>query len=112
MVACGIIPSREQHPLHDGVGDQAAPASVHRQIEEGCTPLDFSLAIPGRRSKRVLLFDNSSKQSQLNDWEPRENRGRLRHCDGLRAPKATGNHHAWIRWEGGSEVKPEVRIPV
>jgi len=41
--------------------------------------------------------------------EPREIRGRLRHCNGLRAPKATGRLGGW---EGGSKAKPEVRIPV
>src|ERR1700722_12629059 len=50
----------------------------------------------------VHLFCHSS-----NVREPRENRGRLRHCNGLQTPIATG-----IRREGGSEVKPEVRISV
>src|SRR6266404_6322227 len=35
--------------------------------------------------------------------EPRENRGRLRHCNGLQTPKATGS--AKRNWEGGSEVQ-------
>src|SRR5271170_8074035 len=38
-------------------------------------------------------------------WEPRENRGRLRHCDGLQTPIATGS----IRnREGGSKVRDPV----
>ena len=39
---------------------------------------------------------------QLNDREPRENRGRLRHCNGIQTPRATGRE---IGWEGGSEVQ-------
>ena len=35
--------------------------------------------------------------------EPRENRGRLRHCNGLQTPTATGS--AKWDWEGGSEVQ-------
>src|SRR5213083_2912660 len=34
--------------------------------------------------------------------EPRENRGRLRHCNGIQTPRATGRE---IGWEGGSEVQ-------
>ncbi len=29
--------------------------------------------------------------SRSQRWEPREIRGRLRHCDGLQSPKATGS---------------------
>ena len=32
--------------------------------------------------------------SQSNIWEPRENRGRLRHCNGLQTPIATGRAKA------------------
>ena len=53
---------------------------------------------------------SKSEMLQLNDREPRENRGRLRHCNGIQTPRATEPE---IRdWEGGSEVKPEVRIPI
>src|SRR5439155_7534770 len=38
--------------------------------------------------------------------EPRENRGRLRHCYGLQTPKATvRSMHAWLRREGGARYK-------
>ena len=43
--------------------------------------------------------------------EPRVIRGRLRHCDGIQAPIATGRSQGGR--EGGSEVRsPKVRIPV
>jgi hypothetical protein len=46
--------------------------------------------------------------TQFSVGEPRENRGRLRHCNGLQTPIATVRTGGR---EGGSEVKPEVRIP-
>ena len=36
------------------------------------------------RSLKFWMFAHPA--SQLNVWEPRENRGRLRHCNGLQAP--------------------------
>ena len=48
---------------------------------------------------------------QPDAWEPRENRGRLRHCYGLQTPTATGSALAEPgRRERGR--RPEVRIPV
>ena len=48
---------------------------------------------------------------QPNAWEPRENRGRLRHCYGLQTPTATGSALAGPgRRERGR--RPEVRISV
>ena len=46
--------------------------------------------------------------SRSNVWEPRENRGRLRHCDGIRTPSPTGR----MAGKGEPGLKPEVRIPV
>src|SRR5262245_24009091 len=34
-----------------------------------------------------MMDRNPSQETQRNVWEPRENRGRLRHCDGLQAPQ-------------------------
>jgi len=45
---------------------------------------------------------------QPNDWEPRENRGRLRHCNGRQPPKdatvqvGPEQQPAGLAWEGGS----------
>jgi hypothetical protein len=41
--------------------------------------------------------------TQTNVREPRENRGRLRHCNGLQTPTATGRSP--LDREGGSEVQ-------
>lgn len=38
--------------------------------------------------------------------EPRAIRGRLRHCNGIQSPNATGPARE-AGWEGGSKVKPE-----
>ena len=75
---------------------------------------DFSestCARGGRWVRNALFFDSSgmvlpSHRSQR--WEPREIRGRLRHCDGLQASKSTGS--AKRSREGGSEARnPKVR---
>ena len=42
-------------------------------------------------------------ETQANVWEPRENRGRLRHCDGLQTSMATA------RERGKAEVRFETR---
>src|SRR5271154_6361885 len=47
-----------------------------------------------------MVQPSNTKRKQR--WEPRENRGRLRHCDGLQTPKATGSARSW---EGGSEAR-------
>ena len=53
----------------------------------------------------LTLFDNADKvlsvQPSANVREPRENRGRLRHCIGLQTP----NRHWIVKtvWEGGSQ---------
>src|SRR5882672_4816368 len=57
-------------------------------------------------------MDHSPSPPQPGVREPRENRGRLRHCNGLQTP--TGHCPALNkrRREGGSEVTSEVRISV
>jgi hypothetical protein len=52
-----------------------------------------------------FLFIDCDKPSVR---EPRVNRGRLRHCDGLQIPKATGLQTG----KAGTRFEPEVRIPV
>lgn len=44
--------------------------------------------IPNNRSLKAM--DMGPSRSQPGDGEPRENRGRLRHCNGLQTPTATG----------------------
>ena len=60
----------------------------------------------------LKLADAKSAAMQRAARERRENRRRLRHCYGLQTPIATAPRmHASAGWEGGSEVKSEVRIP-
>ena len=50
-------------------------------ISDGC------LTVEVRGSKRIAFFETLTRPGIR---EPRENRGRLRHCNGLQTPKATG----------------------
>lgn len=48
---------------------------------------------PRRLYNRARFFEQRRSCSATTAYkcrEPRENRGRLRHCDGLRTPNATG----------------------
>ena len=66
--------------------------------------LGLSKRLGGGRQR--LFFDSDGPRGpslpQPSVWEPRENRGRLRHCNGLQTPTATGL--ALQGREGGSEV--------
>jgi hypothetical protein len=62
------------------------------------------------RECSLKCANTRSHPKQSNVREPRENRGRLRHCNGLQTP--ISHYPASAGREGGSEVRPEVRIPV
>jgi hypothetical protein len=70
----------------------------------------IALAFGGRMSRSNAFFDSSwmlCHPSRSQCWEPRANRGRLRHCNGLRTPKTTGSSK---NREGRSKVRnPRVR---
>ena len=73
--------------------------------------LKFFLANPADRSNKEVLFETDGRWSSViavQCWEPRGNRGRLRHCNGLQTPTATG-HEPGRRERGW---RPQVRIPV
>ena len=74
----------------------------------------FLLATHSFRRMSCLFFEmrwtGRPSTSQLDVREPREIRGRLRHCNGLQTPKATGRASGSGRRERG--LRPEVRIPV
>ena len=73
--------------------------------------LKFFLANPAGRSNKEVLFETDGRWSSViavQCWEPRGNRGRLRHCNGLQTPTATG-HEPGRRERGW---RPQVRIPV
>ena len=69
----------------------------------------LSLAFPPRAPKNNMLFESQGcvciRSLQFNVREPRENRGRLRHCNGLQTPTATGRKigKAGARFEARSQ---------
>jgi hypothetical protein len=64
----------------------------------------FICSTPLRAFMRWLLV------TQSNIREPRENRGRLRHCNGLQTPTATG--HTPGRRERGQARSQDIGLPV
>ena len=94
---------------------QAEGRDVHSPIENLKSKIHKkSLGIFFEKDYKSLFFEIADKfvrtVTQANVREPRENRGRLRHCNGLQTPTATDRSP--LDREGGSEVRPEVRIPV
>src|SRR5204863_3344010 len=76
------------------------------------TDINFSWQIAATTLTRACSLKNDGRfvhpSPQSNAWEPRGNRGRLRHCNGLQTPTATG-HEPGRRERGW---RPQVRIPV
>ena len=81
------------------------------------------MAFAGREHTTFPFFENDWMQVhpakiQPNVGEPRENRGRLRHCNGIRVPSAFAPSEAANVTAGlssgkaGMRLKPGVRIPV
>jgi hypothetical protein len=66
-------------------------------ISDGC------LTVEVRGSKRIAFFETLTRPGIR---EPRENRGRLRHCNGLQTPTATGSDSTRIG-KAGARLSPK-----